>query len=454
MRRIHIIYLTIFFYILLAALCPVFAKLYVDRKDAREYAEAYDRFKKVFADQDKYVFIDYSGEKVSFEKASLPKNIIEDYGFGIYSQKEKMEWKDRWAGIYKLCKLKPRHEPRESFLGTDEDRTWHGWRMRVYEKGDMNSIREYWIYPYQVAYKRQNDSWQYSYMPSVQNAIDESFEFFTKDDKSYFKDYIEYEMDRSSLESDLGINNIWAYYRPFSYDKYVDVIGKEQADSIINSKNWNKIANAGFQYMTSSHEPYYAGGMYNSYYRVDNLREHVHDWILTYNFIYDPKTNDKIEFIKKSEISISVLFFLIMIPLGIMEYRRRLLSKEGLRSRLLRLCNPKLFMKPYDENKVSSAIELYNMILNTQDDDIDDLKRLRKEVCVRLNVNFVDQERRRELRSLSNPKRYLNPYDAEKVKIANDLYTKLEDANIDIDSFENIELIIKEKLLDKVNITN
>ena len=28
--------------------------------------------------------------------------------------------------------------------------------------------------------------------------------------------------------------------------------------------------------------------MYNSYYRVDNLREHVHDWILTYNFIYDP----------------------------------------------------------------------------------------------------------------------------------------------------------------------
>ena len=79
MRRIHIIYLTIFFYILLAALCPVFAKLYVDRKDAREYAEAYDRFKKVFADQDKYVFIDYSGEKVSFEKASLPKNIIEDY---------------------------------------------------------------------------------------------------------------------------------------------------------------------------------------------------------------------------------------------------------------------------------------------------------------------------------------------------------------------------------------
>ena len=111
-------------------------------------------------------------------------------------------------------------------------------------------------------------------------------------------------------------------------------------------------------------------------------------------------------------------------------------------------------MKPYDENRVSSAIELYNMILNTQDDDIDDLKRLRKEVCVRLNVNFVDQERRRELRSLSNPKRYLNPYDAEKVKIANDVYTKLEDAKIDIDSFENIELINKETLLEKVTRSN
>ena len=48
----------------------------------------------------------------------------------------------------------------------------------------------------------------------------------------------------------------------------------------------------------------------------------------------------------------------------------------------------------------------------------------------------------------------MNPYDAEKVKIANDVYTKLEDANIDIDSFENIELIIKEKLLEKVNSSN
>ena len=76
MRRIHIIYLSIFIYILLAALCPVFAKLYVDRKDRREYTEAYERFKKVFANQDKYVFINYSGEKVSFEKASIPKNII------------------------------------------------------------------------------------------------------------------------------------------------------------------------------------------------------------------------------------------------------------------------------------------------------------------------------------------------------------------------------------------
>ena len=88
-------------------------------------------------------------------------------------------------------------------------------------------------------------------MPSVQNAIDESFEFFTKDDQSYLKDYIECEMDRSSLESDLGIYKFWAYYRPFSYDDYVEVVGKEQADSIINSKNWNKIANAGFRYMTS-----------------------------------------------------------------------------------------------------------------------------------------------------------------------------------------------------------
>lgn len=47
----------------------------------------------------------------------------------------------------------------------------------------------------------------------------------------------------------------------------------------------------------------------------------------------------------------------------------------------------------------------------------------------------------------SNPKNYMEPYDPEKVKIANQLHTKLRNAKLSVDELEDIQKEIQEKLL-------
>jgi hypothetical protein len=76
----------------------------------------------------------------------------------------------------------------------------------------------------------------YEYAPSVQNAVDDSFEFHTSNTKSsYFGKF-------SNISKYDIINKVENdYYKMFSYDNLVEMRGKEYADSIINCSPWNKL---------------------------------------------------------------------------------------------------------------------------------------------------------------------------------------------------------------------
>jgi len=75
------------------------------------------------------------------------------------------------------------------------------------------------------------------------------------------------------------------------------------------------------------------------------------------------------------------------------------------------------------------------------------LKRLRQQAIDELNLNFINVEYLQDLKSKCNPKRYLQPYDAEKVRVANEIYKRLIDNENNIQVLEEIETEIKEKLL-------
>lgn len=108
--------------------------------------------------------------------------------------------------------------------------------------------------------------------------------------------------------------------------------------------------------------------------------------------------------------------------------------------------NPQLFLKPYDEVKVTIANDIYEKIISTPVEDKYTLKELRKEATNKLGVVFIDNEKKKDLLAASNPKKFMKPYNAEKIRIANQLFSKLQNECIDVDDFEIIEQEIKNKL--------
>ena len=153
----------------------------------------------------------------------------------------------------------------------------------------------------------------------------------------------------------------------------------------------------------------------------------------------------------------SVLFLCILIPLivkGIRnenkkreqkeEYEKKI--NETIYDKLNNLCNPANFMNPYDKEKVEKANAIYEQLMNIDSSDIETLKKLRQQAIDELNINFINAEYLQNLKLKCNPERFLNPYNAEKVRVANEIYNKLLVNENNIDILEEIEKEIKDKL--------
>jgi len=100
--------------------------------------------------------------------------------------------------------------------------------------------------------------------------------------------------------------------------------------------------------------------------------------------------------------------------------------------------------KPIDKDKVVLANELYSRINQTDESDVESLKALRKEVAERLGVNFTDDKKWAKLIKKCNPKNFMTPYNEGKVRVATDLYDKLCKSDLDVDEMEEIEEGIKQ----------
>ncbi|MBR5728518.1 MAG: hypothetical protein IKX39_07720 [Muribaculaceae bacterium] len=100
-------------------------------------------------------------------------------------------------------------------------------------------------------------------------------------------------------------------------------------------------------------------------------------------------------------------------------------------------CNPANFMEPYDHEKVRTANEIYSKILQHEQDE-GQLRQLREQASKQLGISFSSRLLKQELLELTNPKNFMDPYDAEKVKIANDYYQQIMKNGNDINELERI----------------
>ena len=130
-------------------------------------------------------------------------------------------------------------------------------------------------------------------------------------------------------------------------------------------------------------------------------------------------------------IGITILFMLLIIPLTIKERRANKIKTETLYQRLVRLCNPKNFIKEYDKDKIDKSNRLYQTLLNMDSDDKDTLMKIQSMAVSELNISLIDKEELNELKQKVNPKNFMQPYNAEKISLANELYSILSDENID-----------------------
>ena len=82
-------------------------------------------------------------------------------------------------------------------------------------------------------------------------------------------------------------------------------------------------------------------------------------------------------------------------------------------------------MKEYDKEKVDKANAIYQKLMTTSPDDKDTLYDLQSQAEEVLGVSFVDSEMVDRLKKKVNPKRFMKPYNPEKVTLANELYSRL-----------------------------
>lgn len=128
--------------------------------------------------------------------------------------------------------------------------------------------------------------------------------------------------------------------------------------------------------------------------------------------------------------------------------KEKILDKtQGLWYVLERKCNPQNYMSPYNKEMVDKANSIYAELQKTDKSDEISLKEIRRRIESELQISFIDKDEIESLKFIANPSNYMQPYNAEKVALANELYAKLQDETIHIDELDSIkEQIEKLKL--------
>ena len=418
-------------YMLLMAGSYFGIKKIVDAKDDRLRQEAYQAFDRYFARQNKFVKIAFSGKKVAYERIDVPKYTAT----GIFDSNQRREkWNEDYGDLYRMYKLVPKYTSENSW---DSDRQWSGWMFNVIEKISYDAFQFYQLYPYEVGFIKQSDSWMYDYMPSVQEAVNGSFEFQSSNDKS---DYSKCISDVSEYDIIRAVEN--EYYEMYSYDRDVEILGEKEAKNRLHSRK------GAFSYYTNesnNREDGHAGYMYNGFYKVFNKKVSLYFYQIAYRG-WDPKMRDLKKYCTYAGIILTLLLIGFLVPTIIAGNRKKKIQNEDLKDKLLRMCNPSNFMSPYDEQKVAAANDIYERLISIPAEDTEELKQIRRQAATTLGLSFVDKDLLQQLINKANPKRYMEPYDAEKVRIANQIYTRLMAGGLDVDEVEQIQEEIREQL--------
>lgn len=431
MKKSYIILLLIFIWIGFSVGAIVIINNYINDKDTRLRCEIRDKIENLFQGQDNgepFIGFDYgffdsdlsNGYVRNFKKAQVPaKPKKSDFSESILSIDPKAydsaleRWNADYGDVSSLWDLNwGSHDYREA----DDE----GWRIvGIRSHGtDESLIHTFVLFPYRVALKRTE--WGNYY--TVPQAVDEAFEFYTTDPKSGISDRY----------SKGPIRRLWNRI----YDCNNEYYGVYKND---NEHSWYEGRSIPGASSASEGGPIENGWMHNGYYRVYiAVSQETHYGIFKHS--WNPDIQERNKLLLWWLIGISVIFLTPIIILSLKIRKVNKYNDEALKDRLARLSNPASFMKPYNKELVDKANIIYPKIINCSSDE--ELISLADIVQSELGIGLVTTNEINEALNIANPSNYIKPYNAEKVALANDLYSKLQIPNLKYSEF----IAIKEQL--------
>ena len=101
-------------------------------------------------------------------------------------------------------------------------------------------------------------------------------------------------------------------------------------------------------------------------------------------------------------------------------------------------CNPANYMNPYNAEKVEISNQIYSQ-LDTNKNNISVLIELRNQAIKKLGLSFSAKELYDKLCEIYNPNNYVGEkYDSDKLHVANQIYAKIQSISTDIIGLENV----------------
>lgn len=399
---------------------------FIDHKRDRLHKEIRVNIENLFfegqSDDDNYVsnddgFFDvaYSGSPVRhYKKVAIPSKPTKG-GFDVITPSMDESIRDNWKQTYGDLSSLYELNWGDNYPNIEDE----GWNIiRIYCGGeDDDFIKTNTIFPYQVGLKGN--------FYTVEQAVNEAFEFYSTDPNSSIA-------DRFSKGSN---NRLWSKIYDYSNEYFWIVENK-------NSNSWQAGIPIYHPEGKSYHEaqrtmPYQNGWMDNGYCRVFiAATQEKHYMIQEKDWVVNENRNNLLLW---WGIGLTVLFLSIIIPLTIKERKINKRKSETLYQRLCRLCNPSNFLKDYNKEKVDKANEIYQRLMEIKQDDKEALMSLQAEAVSSLGIALIDGEKLKDLIEKVNPRRFMNPYNAEKVRIVNDLYSRLTKEDLTYEEFTQIE---------------
>ena len=349
---------------------------YVKSKDKRLRNEMHNKIDALFEDRRQYVDIAYSGYKVGYEIVSIPAKpkpvVLQDEEskkvLGDMNKEALKTWNDNYGNLNKMYRT---HYKKSDWAGPYDYED--GWNLCILEH-DYEGVYQTWIFPYAVGYIKQDYYLGDNYLPIVDSAVNDAFEFFTSNEKStYYSTFEKGSVDR-----------VWSAIYDAQNEYYYMAEDERPRFNRIGSPLFEEYPKDGKYHNVQN------GYMYNGLYKVFVASTQPKTWTM-------------------------------------IEAKHKKIKDESLYDKLKRMCNPSNFMNGdnYDKGKIEKANAIYKRLLEINGEESEVLNELQLQAVKDLGINLIDAEKLADLKEKVNPKNYMTPYNPDKVTLANELYAIL-----------------------------